>query len=128
MLACFGGDLGEVGDGDNLHVVGHAAHDGADGNGDVAGNAAVDFVENDCGKQATTGYKRFDGEHEAREFTAGGNVGKGTRCAALVGIEKKANSVVAKRAVVGCCRDVGDNVGGSHAKAGKDGEQLFFEQ
>ena len=54
MLPSLGGNLWQVGDGDNLHVTGHVPHDAAHGYGDVARNTAVYLVKDDCRQQTAT--------------------------------------------------------------------------
>ena len=73
-----GGDLWQVGDAQHLPALPEGVQQAADGIGDFATDAGVDFVEDD-GRRRGRGFVQagdFDGEADAREFAAGGDFGE----------------------------------------------------
>ncbi len=68
-----GGDLGEVGDAEDLVGGAKAAHFSADGMGDLAADIGVDFIEDEQRDAVLGGQGAFDGEHDAGDFAARGD-------------------------------------------------------
>ena len=60
-----GGDLGEVGDAEDLALAAKRTHFFADGMGDLAADIGVDFVEDEQANRVLGGERRFHGEHDA---------------------------------------------------------------
>lgn len=82
-----GGDLGQVGDGEDLVVAGDLAHFVGGEGGGAAGESGVHFVEDEGGDTGAPGTGDFDGEHDAGHFSAGGDAGEGAKGFAGVGGE-----------------------------------------
>ena len=80
-----GGDLGEVGDAEDLVDAGEGAELFADDGAHAAADVGVDFVEDEDGDAVGLGEDGFEGEHDAGEFAAGGDAAEGTGRLAGVG-------------------------------------------
>src|SRR3712207_4479379 len=68
----FRGDLGQVGDGEDLVAFAELAQLGADGRGGLAADACVYLVEDVRGARLDALLGEADGEHDPRELAAGG--------------------------------------------------------
>ena len=66
----MGGDLREVGDGEDLALLGDGAHFCADGVSDFAADVGVNLVEHEQRDGVLRGERGFHGEHDARNFAA----------------------------------------------------------
>ena len=60
-----GGDLWEVGDGDDLVKLSQAGHFFTNGSGDLAADVGIDFIEDHQWGGVLFGKGGFDGEHDA---------------------------------------------------------------
>ena len=94
-----GGDLWQVGDAQHLPALPEGVQQAANGVGDFAADAGVDFVEDD-GRRRGRGFVQagdFDGEADAREFAAGGDFGERLQGLTGVGAEGVGDVVAAVR-------------------------------
>ena len=113
-----GGDLWQVGDAQYLPVLAEGVQQAANGVGDFAADAGVDFVEDD-GRRWRRGFVEagdFDGEADAREFAAGGDFGERLQGLTGVGAEGVGDVVVAVRGGAGSGLDVNGEGGFFHAE------------
>lgn len=77
MVGGDGGDLGEVGDGDDLVELAEEGHFFTDGAGDFSADVGVDFIEDHEGGGVLAGEGGFYGEHDAGDFSGGGDLAEG---------------------------------------------------
>ncbi len=90
-----GGDLGGVGDGENLRLDRQAREALADRVGDRAADPGVDLVENQRRRGAALGEGNLEREEKAREFAARGDLHQRPRPRAGIGLHAELHSVVA---------------------------------
>ena len=77
VLMGLGGDLGQVGDAQDLVVAAEGLELLADGFGDGAADTAVDFVEDQGRDVCVAGGDHLDGEADAGQFATGGGFCQG---------------------------------------------------
>ena len=79
MIVRAGRDLGEMGDGEDLMMFGHAAHGIAHAKSDFPPDARVYFIEDERGYAVQSGQDRLERQHDARQLTARRNTGQRPR-------------------------------------------------
>ena len=96
-----GGDLRQVGDGDDLAAGAELLHEAADGLGDGAADAGVDLVEDQrrrrCAGALALGADDGDGEGDSRQLAARGDLGERPRRRAGVAGDQELDRFDAER-------------------------------
>src|SRR5690606_7454172 len=96
-----GGDGRVVRDADDLVGLAEFLHQAADPGGRFAGDAGVDFVEDERGDAVAGGQDGLDGEHGAGEFATGGGFLEGLPALADIGGEQELDVITAGGAAFG---------------------------
>ena len=78
-----------MGDGDDLAVLCHLAHDGGHLGRYLTAHARVYLVKDDGGEPLGAGYQCLDAEHQSADFTAGSHLTHGPQTLVEVGSKEQ---------------------------------------
>jgi hypothetical protein len=104
MLIGETGDLGKVGNAQDLPVGAQLAQAMADHFGNATAHAAIDFVEDHCGNGAAIARNHLDSEAHPRQFTARCYPGQRHGFLARVGADQEINLVDSPWLAVTLCQ------------------------
>ena len=120
VVVGVGGYRGEVSDAEDLAAIAESAHFFADGVGGFAADVGVHFVKDEEGDVVLGGEDGFEGEHDAGDFSGGGDFFEGMEGFAGVGSEEEFDAFGAGIAEAG-------GFFGVFRFGGRMGDELDFE-
>jgi hypothetical protein len=119
VVVSAGSDLWEVGDGENLVVLGHVLELGPDPNGNPSTDARVDLIEDEGGHGIDASQDGLEGEHDAGELAAGGDPGEGAGFEAAVHCHQELDALAAVGAGLGESLEIHPEPGAVEAESGE---------
>ena len=93
LIVGINSNAGQMRDAENLAVARKLREVAADGNGDFSADSRIDFIEHERGNRIDPRKQRFEREHDARQFAAGGNPRKRQQSGAGIRANEKFNII-----------------------------------